>query len=800
MEGKQNTPSVIASLMGLDALPPQQLPHRQLKVLSEDYLRKTASIGLLEKSSLRVSRISRKAAEKQHSVKHIFDCEIPKNDKRSPWLIPGLKPNQGTVRAQIIFGRQKNPYPRRYHSIDKKFYHTEELNDLTRDNSVRYFNKSNLSTKQLHDPKALELHSDSGHLTAQIFTSVPTSADCKRSSRLEADNLSTRIVVLKPNSRKTQDSLMDLHLHSYDILHQKGDMEYRVYGEHLNCQSRELNAKLTETEESRGKEPPRYSSIDPLRVEQKAAKEEQKSISSSHKYALRSRITIEDSSVHGPKASRTSTQGSFCWKNRDRISNPFPSGPFFAWEAKKQIFERWKTTKSFEEFEVSGRRFTLGQMFAMQDAKARPKNSYSNLGKNCFSSSFCSKKENNEIGSSLVISSKVGSTNEYIRKLPGPKLLKNSYIATETPNFKTRSEASQNGCCSGQNEVITGKLHKLSSESLRGKDSLESMDSTVICEKQHQYCGSDLEGCHIPDCKLSSSNILSSVSDDSVCLRVNQGVQEDMQQKSSFDSPGEQLILRCTAKDSELAINLRETSQPSPDSVLEPPFKEENLPVSEFFGSPVSDLSCLAMKLHLLNPESEETNSEGSGMAVSSDEDTEKGSVDLSQYNEKLWGMLRPEESRDFSYLVDVLDEANLCDMNLNTWDGAESPVSPSVFQALEKKYGKQTSWANSERRLLFDHINSGLREILDSCMNFCMSAKPLRRRFTTTLRRDDIEEELWMLLRQEKEVGKDLAEKALGKEMKWMELEPDISFICSEIVEFLIDDLATELCSSESL
>lgn len=62
-------------------------------------------------------------------------------------------------------------------------------------------------------------------------------------------------------------------------------------------------------------------------------------------------------------------------------------------------------------------------------------------------------------------------------------------------------------------------------------------------------------------------------------------------QKSSYDSPRRNLIPRCTTNDSELAKNLREINQPSPDSVLEPPFKEENLSASEFFDSPISDLS-----------------------------------------------------------------------------------------------------------------------------------------------------------------------------------------------------------------
>lgn len=57
MEGKQHAPSVIARLMGLGELPPQQPIHRQRRVLSESYLQKTASVGLWEKSSFSVDRV-----------------------------------------------------------------------------------------------------------------------------------------------------------------------------------------------------------------------------------------------------------------------------------------------------------------------------------------------------------------------------------------------------------------------------------------------------------------------------------------------------------------------------------------------------------------------------------------------------------------------------------------------------------------------------------------------------------------------------------------------------------------------
>lgn len=207
------------------------------------------------------------------------------------------------------------------------------------------------------------------------------------------------------------------------------------------------------------------------------------------------------------------------------------------------------------------------------------------------------------------------------------------------------------------------------------------------------------------------------------------------------------------------------------------------------------------MRLELLNSKSEETNSECSGMNVSSDGDNEHGSSTdvVPKDDKKLWEMSRPQESRDFSYLVDVLDGANLCDRNLDSlyemWLPTEYPMDPSLFEVLENKYGKQASWLKSDRRLLFDRIHCGLKEIMDSFMDIQISGKPLRRRFHPTLRRDDIEEELWILLfDHENEVSKDLSEKALGREMKWLELGDEISIISREIEEALFNELVAEL------
>ncbi|CAN4105915.1 unnamed protein product [Withania somnifera] len=239
---------------------------------------------------------------------------------------------------------------------------------------------------------------------------------------------------------------------------------------------------------------------------------------------------------------------------------------------------------------------------------------------------------------------------------------------------------------------------------------------------------------------------------------------------------------------------LKETDQHSPNSVLEPPFQKEKPCISAF-----DNLCNVARQLQFLETTSEETYSEGSEMGVSNDGESETGPPNLLQDSENVLKDFKTVESRDFSYLVDVLDEASLHGMNLGmcfeTWHSLECPVNPSVFDLLEKKYGKQISWLKSERKLLFDHINAGLSEILHSFLKFYIMEKSLKRRCCSTMRRTDIEEELWrMLVSHENEMRKDLSGKAIGNETNWLQAVEEIGSICREIEKYLLDELAAEL------
>ncbi|KAK8510258.1 hypothetical protein V6N13_103852 [Hibiscus sabdariffa] len=245
--------------------------------------------------------------------------------------------------------------------------------------------------------------------------------------------------------------------------------------------------------------------------------------------------------------------------------------------------------------------------------------------------------------------------------------------------------------------------------------------------------------------------------------------------------------------DPDFLVILETANQPSPVSVLEAPFLEANSLSSKCFLSVTASLNDVKRQLEFLKSESIEEYSEGPGKVFSSDDEKDAVEEPLTDYSTKLFGVA---ESRDFSYLVDVLTEAGFHDRHF-----PETPMSLSVFETLEKKYGEQMSWNRSARRLLFDRINSGLMEILQPCLGDLLWAKPVARRLSFSQNSKEIVEELYKLLvSQENEVKNELkkesSEKVFGKDDGWLSLGYDIEAIGREIENWLIDELAAEIVS----
>ncbi|KAL0283582.1 UNVERIFIED_CONTAM: hypothetical protein Sangu_2880300 [Sesamum angustifolium] len=124
----------------------------------------------------------------------------------------------------------------------------------------------------------------------------------------------------------------------------------------------------------------------------------------------------------------------------------------------------------------------------------------------------------------------------------------------------------------------------------------------------------------------------------------------------------------------EFRDTLKKTNQHSPNSVLEP--------FSAQYSCAFQCLDGIDLKLQLkaLHFETEETYSGELVMVVSDDDVSEEHFGDVFHDGRTVKWWLGDDESRNFSYLVDVLDEAGFCGMkslDLETWHSLECPISP---------------------------------------------------------------------------------------------------------------------------
>ncbi|XP_050211874.2 uncharacterized protein LOC126662031 [Mercurialis annua] len=345
---------------------------------------------------------------------------------------------------------------------------------------------------------------------------------------------------------------------------------------------------------------------------------------------------------------------------------------------------------------------------------------------------------------SLGLSSLGGGENECFRNISKYRSLLPYFNADANPDTRSSYEACTNGEQLRDQESIN-----------RLKEKPGEKDSILLAEEKDS-----------PD--------MQDVSVQEICREI---FEED-----SISSP-------YSGTDPESPMSAEEAYRLSPNSVLEPSYKKEITYISDCFKSVKTSLHGLQLQLELLESEAFETYSEISSIMVSSDEDSEEGSVNDSDEKQNLMHLVKVEESRDFSYMVDVLAEAGFCNTNTQTdydmWHSREL-ISYCVFESMEKKYGGQISWKRSERKLLFDRINSGLVEILQPSTGLLASTKPLSRRLCFSQGDEMIEEKLWkFLVNQVNE-----SEKFFGRDDKWMKLDEDIQIIGREIENSLIDEL----------
>ncbi|XP_059666191.1 uncharacterized protein LOC132312004 [Cornus florida] len=836
MESKQHTPSVIAKLMGLDEFPPQQPIHKQQRVLSENYLRKTASIGLREKRSCHDGHPSKIKVERQEECRDCFEVpEIPNVDKH---CTQSVKKGEG----KLIITETKMPN-KRYKITDAKCLSLQGLKDATwfpptrivvlkpnigkPHNAVRsLFSPSPQKSFQLFDRKHIfskpkyggsydevrkrESWADDAEpsrhsfrvsrefakeITRQISHSISSSSTVVSRSEFRVDD----------TSANEFDAVMPSCPSFFDW---KNRCQTSRTSTNDSSLAREAKKQLSERWKmiNRSQEIGVSSRGNTLGKMLAMPDQETKPINSNNKldkHGLNNQFSLDggDADLDSP-IGISSRDGwkDVCARNLPRF-RALPGARSTKSNTRKGVFHNDFSLK-LEEAATREKNEPRKPNFSWKDS-SKPRDSSFSHEKSQSSPNLDSEDDNTIQGTRLILDE---IQNKIVKEdLSGenPVVSKLSICSVPCSDFGSHT-------VQGTQVVPEDKLKffaesNLSENSMVPNLSINSVASANMAAEVLVIAESE-------NVRLSSGTCEEQQSESRACILVVKDGHTSLHaldasdgQESSIESSKDALASsNCPKIDPEFHMSLGEGYSPSPNSVLEPPFQEEVSYGSECFESVSADLHGLRMQLQLLKSESDEANSEGHGMAVSSDEDNEEGSVDLSEENSKFVGMFIAEESRDFSYIIDVLDEAGFhsgnLEMNFEAWQSPECLLSSSVFEILEKKYGEQTSWKKSERRLLFDRLNMGLMEILRPCMDMYLCAKPFRKKFSLSRTREVVEEELWTLLvSEEKEVCKDLSEKVLGGESRCIRLGDHIEVIGIEIERFLFDELVAELASTES-
>ncbi|KAJ9186209.1 hypothetical protein P3X46_005738 [Hevea brasiliensis] len=664
--------------------------------------------------------------------------------------------------------------------------------------------------------------------------------------------LPTRIVVLKPNFGKVHNAtkIVSSTRSSHDFL-----SDCKRHTELPSIKNREAdlfgNEKFPDQVAL-----PRYKSRESREIAKEITRQMKNSLGSgSIKFStlgFRGYAGDESSSNRSDNESANDSdvqtvisRSSIGWSNQYRSSSSRSSESSVSREAKKRLSERWKMTHShrYVDMGVVGRGSTLGEMLALPGKERRPANVDAMIVGQGFIHNFDGNDEPAGSVEPLGISSRDGWKDGCIRNLSRSRSVPASCTTIGSPKTGMRYES----LCNDQHILPKELMQQESVKAVKGKpnqrESSSSRNSRSRLKRSHlsEYTCTDHSDTS-PEINVSHKQVQSSITDDDqfkpchMVSKTSASIVTDMSfiPENVLDVAIENVAMPSKNTDSELPAYMlvkgnssssdpealisqeplngppdessapvqhsvaelqspassKEAEQPSPVSVLETPFPDDLSSSSECFESLSADLHGLRMQLQLLKLESE-AYAEGP-IHISSDEDVEDGYVGFSE--EK--GIV--EESRERSYVVDVLLESGINsadpDSFLASWHCPECPLNPLVFEGLEKKHCNLTSWPRSERKLLFDRINSSLLMINQQFADPYLWVRPATAIIPRWIKHG-LEDGIHKLLAsQEKKANNNAVEKVLVMDSQWLDLRGEIDVVGREIERLMIEELVKEI------
>lgn len=229
---------------------------------------------------------------------------------------------------------------------------------------------------------------------------------------------------------------------------------------------------------------------------------------------------------------------------------------------------------------------------------------------------------------------------------------------------------------------------------------------------------------------------------------------------------------------------LEEFEQPSPVSILQPPTDEDSC-CSGFFKNDLQDMPNVETRI-----DHRRFRDEPEVSTISSDDGNDSSYKSLEAFE--------VEEDRDFSYLLDILISSGMIvatDWQLlcKSWHSSSYPVSPQVFERLESKYAKITSWPKPERRLLFDLANSVLSDVLAPCTNIHPWVSSTRQCRPIWGPEGPVEKVWQMMVRQQEELAVGHPDDKV-LDPNWLQAGDDIYTVGNQIAIMLHADLLEEV------
>ncbi|KAJ0241553.1 Afadin [Hirschfeldia incana] len=789
-ETKRRSPSIIARLMGLDVLPPQSSSHRQHNNSVESQQGRSGG-GTSSYAGCESLRRSSKGEQKFKDVFEVLDAKKAESSRNL--YHQGRVDAANLTQAEMGFISQKFMEAKRL-STDEKLRHSKEYNDAlealdsNKDLLLRFLQQpDSLFTKHMHDLQStphnplygqapfLKCPSHSQKVDRDSLSKshrsphrhgggdgCPSHSHTRHASyeTLDLPNVEqgkrselqpTKIVVLKPK----------LGGRAFASPSSSSD-EFRADRRLLPCTSNHGRQKSNEDlrlSRQSSKDSGEFSKI--MSRQRKASFE----TSGFRGYAGDESSSGSDSASESelvPVTSRTRTF--YNRKNHHRsLPSKSTSSSSVSREAKRRLSERWKLTHKYEqEIEIS-RSGTLAEMLATSDREARPAsfNELEGISKRVQRNAYLS-----ELPETVGISSRDGWKGSRSRSYSKSKTIMNQESTVGYTIVLPKELITRDGLVMGSSSHYSFLSSKSSGHGIPQKEKLSPSKT----------------GCSF-SVDANSDSEDSSASDDIKTARSSEA--PDLSTVTSLTDPDISRMPTETVDHSSVSEpkpfeSSKEGDQPSPVSILEATFDDDGSSSSECFESVSADLIGLRMQLQLLKLESAAFNE--ASMLVSTDEDTDQESSTVT--DEILTSQEVREQDWKSLYLVDLLANSKLSDSDHNTV--METPVDPSLFQDLEKKYSSLKNSTRLDRKFLFDQISGELIKILKQFSDPHPWIKP--KRVCSKWDANKIQETLRDLVtRKEEKPSKDDVE-------DWLRLEDDIDIIGRDIEEMLTDELIAEL------